>query len=278
VARQIAGLLMNITSLLLTDAWIAPALIGIFLLPILRMKRLLILLLLLPFVTLGRTVALSGISYYYITPLLPYAALGMAALLRYGTPHFVRTIQEGLNALTHRFDPFGRRRWLRARLTAVGTMGAVTLLIIAPFLMQIVLTFGDLYNGFHTPVDSLLLEPDAARAVAVYVNENIRTGETIIVSPTVGWMFHANTADFQMMVADAGVETLHLPGDIPQERFAFSPRYTDARFVVIDNLWKNWAVFNIPPLLAEIVSQIETGWGLVFEAGEIRVYENPELR
>jgi hypothetical protein len=71
---------------------------------------------------------------------------------------------------------------------------------------------------------------------------------------------------------------LHLPANIPQERFAFSARYTAARFVVIDNLWKNWAVFNIPPLLGEMVAAVESQWRLVFEAEEIRVYENPEPR
>jgi hypothetical protein len=236
------------------------------------------LLLMLPLVTLGRTVALSGVSYYYITPLLPFVALGMAGLIRYGAPHVTKTVQDGFVSLAQRFDiVFRRQRWLRARLIAFGTMSVIFLLIVTPFLMQIIFEINDLNHSFTTPVDALLIEPDAARAAAVYVNENIREGESVIASPPVGWLFHANVADFQMMLAYDGTTTVHLPGDLPHDRYAFSPRYADARFVVMDNIWTEWAVLNLPPALGEMVDDVESQWTLVFEAGKIRVYENPEV-
>ncbi len=53
-------------------------------------------------------------------------------------------------------------------------------------------------------------------------------------------------------------------------------RSTRARaFVIVDNLWHNWAALNIPPLLP-MLDDIETHWTLVFESGQIRVYENPK--
>jgi hypothetical protein len=277
IIEQVGGLLVNITRLLISDAWVAPAIVGVFLLQPLRLRRLVILLLLLPLVTLGRTVALSGVSYYYITPLLPLVALGVAGLIRYGTPHVTKTIQEGFVSLVQRFDVvFRRQRWLRARLIAFGTMGVIFLLIVTPFLMQTIFAINDLSHSFTTPVDNLLIDPDAARAAAVYVNENIRDGESVIASPAVGWLLHTNVADFQMMLAYDGTSTVHLPADLPRDRYAFSPRYADARFVVMDNIWTEWAILNLPPALGEMVDDVEAHWTLVFEAGKIRVYENPE--
>jgi 4-amino-4-deoxy-L-arabinose transferase-like glycosyltransferase len=275
--EQVGGLLVNITRLLISDAWVAPSIIGIFMLQPVRLRRLVILLLLLPLVTLGRTVGLSGVSYYYITPLLPLVALGGAALIRYGTPPLTKTIQEGFAALIQRFEVVLRRqRWLRARLIAFGTMGVIFLFIVTPFLMQTIFSINNLNHNFTTSVDNLLVDPDAARAAAVYINEHVRDGESVIASPAVGWLLDANVADFQMMLAYDGISTVHLPGDLPHDRYAFSPRYTDARFVVMDNIWTEWAILNLPPELGEMVDDVETHWTLVFEAGAIRIYENPE--
>ena len=76
-----------------------------------------------------------------------------------------------------------------------------------------------------------------------------------------------------MSVAATGRETVLLPGDIPGERFAFDPRYTEARFVVVDNLWRNWAVWDVAGV-PDMLRQVET-WPLVFKSGEIEVYANP---
>jgi hypothetical protein len=43
--------------------------------------------------------------------------------------------------------------------------------------------------------------------------------------------------------------------------------------VIVDNLWQNWAVWNVPGA-TDVLREVET-WPLAFEAGEIKVYENP---
>jgi muconolactone delta-isomerase len=43
--------------------------------------------------------------------------------------------------------------------------------------------------------------------------------------------------------------------------------------VVVDNLWRNWAVFTVPGV-DEMLEQVTT-WPLLFQAGEIEVYCNP---
>jgi hypothetical protein len=43
--------------------------------------------------------------------------------------------------------------------------------------------------------------------------------------------------------------------------------------VVVDNLWRNWAVVHMPAV-AEMVRAVEA-WPLGFKAGLLEVYANP---
>jgi hypothetical protein len=76
-----------------------------------------------------------------------------------------------------------------------------------------------------------------------------------------------------MSLAAAGQGTALLPADIPADRFAFDPRFTRARFVTVDNLWRNWGVWTIAGAGAAL-EEVEA-WPLLFQAGEIDVYCNP---
>jgi hypothetical protein len=68
---------------------------------------------------------------------------------------------------------------------------------------------------------------------------------------------------------------VHFPADVPADRFAFDPRYRSARFVVVDNLWRNWGAVHIPGVL-RMLREVET-WPLAFEAGAVQVYRNPAM-
>ena len=118
-----------------------------------------------------------------------------------------------------------------------------------------------------------IINPGDARRVAEFVNSQVVPSDVVIASPGVAWLFQAHTADFQMSVAANGQETPHLPANLPASRFVFNPDYKQAHFVVVDNLWRNWAVWNIvgvPDMLRQMQS-----WSLVFKSGEIEVYCNP---
>lgn len=58
-------------------------------------------------------------------------------------------------------------------------------------------------------------------------------------------------------------------------RYVFDPHYQNARFIIIDNLWRNWGIPNVPTLAA-ITQDIETNWALVYHSGAITVYANPK--
>ena len=84
----------------------------------------------------------------------------------------------------------------------------------------------------------------------------------------------ANVADYQMATILDGQGTVDLPPDIPLDRFAFDPNYRDAAFVIVDNLWRNWASFHMPPI-TRMLLDVEQNWPLVFQQGALQVYQNP---
>jgi len=274
LVKQFTSIARNYTILIAQDAWIAVAVVGLFLLRPLSLRRLSLLLFLLPIIILGGTVALYSLTFYYMIPLLPFVALGVAALVRYGVPHVGQAVRGALLALFERWEwRLDRSGGLQTGLLAAGAYLALMLIVVTPFLTSVALTVDRVHGNFGTAIDAFLIDPEAALRVAEFVNGHLRTGDVIITSPAVGWLIQANTADFQMAVAATGQATAHLPADIPADRFAFDPRYTQARFVVVDNLWRNWGAVHVPQVSA-LMRQVET-WPLVFRAGEIAVYGNP---
>jgi hypothetical protein len=274
--EQIATIALNFINLLQRDYWLGLALAGMFLLQPARLLRLTLLLFLTPFVTLSRTVALWDLSYYYMIPLFPFIALGVASLIHYGTPRAFKILQDASRDILQGMSwqpsqPFFR--WLRVRVTVWITVLMLFFLIALPLTMTVAGGIFDARRGYLTPINSLLLAPQDTQAAASFINENLRPNEVVVISPGIGWLVEGNAADFQMSIAYKGVDTQHLPGDIPQDRFSFNPDYEQAQFVVIDNLWRNWAVLNMPEV-AVMVEEVET-WPLEFEAGEIKIYRNP---
>jgi len=258
---QMQTLALNYATLVFQDAWIALAIVGLFLLRPARLRRLSLLTFLLPIVILGRTTALFSLGFYYVVPLLPFVGLGVAAVIRRGVPYASQTVRGALRPL------------LRGKCLTIGANLILLLIVAAPFATSLVLTVGQVRDGFRTEIDPFLLNPDHARQVAGFVNAHTTHDDVVIASPSLAWLLQANTADVQMSIAATGQGTPDMPADIPTDRFAFNPRYTQARFVVVDNLWRNWATWNVPGM-PEMLQQVET-WPMVFQAGEIEVYGNP---
>jgi hypothetical protein len=256
---QIRTLITNYSTLVFQDTWIALGLVGLFLLRPARLRRLSLLLFLLPILILGRTTALYSLGFYYMIPLLPFVGLGVAALLRYGTPYVWQSIHGAVAAISKN----------RACFTAL----LLLLIVVTPFATSLVLALEQVQTGFRTQIDPFLIDPDHARLAAEFVSRHTVPDDVVIASPTLSWLIEANVADVQMATAAAGYPSPDLPTDIPADRFVFDPHYERARFVVVDKLWHNWAVWSVPGA-PDVLSEVET-WSLVFEAGEIRVYENP---
>lgn len=265
LAEQISKLATNYTVLTTQDPWLALAIVGLFLLRPLRLQLLAFLLLGMPILLLGRREALYQLSFYYMVPLLPLICLGLAVLLRQGIPYAAHNLGRALAELF--------RSWLPDRLLLITAYLAVLSLATTPFLATTLKLIRQTHDGFTTAIDPFLIEPQFARYAARYINEQVVAGDVVIASPGIAWMLRANTADFQMALAFNGQATPHLPANIPPERFAFKPDYRQARFVVVDNLWHTWAVFNVGGV-AGMLETVER-WPVAFQSGNITVYCNP---
>ncbi len=256
------GVLVDNLRVLSTQVpWFAVGVVGLLALPS-RLRLVNLLLFALPFLLLGRVTALYSLSFYYLIPLLPFIPLGLAALVWQGS------------------------RWLVPRLARLGQRtqgfaGAIIILAAAGF---IALSFSQVYaqakSEFVTPVDEFLLNPVEVRAAAAYVNAHVRPADLVIASPGLAWLVcgrgatvSCHVADFQMAVAAAGQATPHMPANLPPDRWAFDPRFAQARFVVVDNLWRNWAAVHIPQVAALL--RADENWHVAFVSGDITVYYVP---
>ena len=69
-----------------------------------------------------------------------------------------------------------------------------------------------------------------------FINSHATDDSLVIASPTLVWLLQPNAVDPQLAIAATGQPTPGLPGDIPVDRFAFAPFYTQAQYIVDDNL------------------------------------------
>ncbi len=251
---QIQSLATNITVLLSQDGWIGLGFVGLLAMPRLNQRRFLLIFILLPLLILGRSTALHGLGFHYFIPFLPFIALGLAALLYRGLPILAKAIPIGQQA---------------------GNL-LIAILIISLPLVTTIWLLNDQVNGrYQTVIDPFLADAADAMAVAAFINQSLHENDLVIANATVSWMLKTNRADFQMSIASTGIATPHLPADLPPNRFAYNPDYHQAQMVVIDNWWYTWGEYNVSGL-SQMIDEVST-WPLIFTAGEIQVYQNPNL-
>jgi 4-amino-4-deoxy-L-arabinose transferase-like glycosyltransferase len=268
--------LMNYSYLINREPWFVLAIIGLFLLRPARLRYVVLVMYLLPLLAISRSVLLNWLSFYYISPLLPFVAFGLASLVYYGAPVVVHTLQRAVEDLLAQWGwkaDSALKRWGQARGRAiVGGLG-VFIFLGSPILLSTISLFGHVQSGYRTALDPLLVNPQSARAVAAFLNAHSSSDQVVIASPAVAWLLEARATDFQQALAADGQATIHFPIDIPENRFVFDPRYEQASFVAIDGLWRNWAGLQIPSV-ARMMAVVE-GWPMVFTSGDIIVYQNP---
>jgi hypothetical protein len=283
--EQVARLNINFGAWLLDDVWVLAALVGVLLPQPSRLPRLIGLLLFGMAAVWLRTIQLHGISAYYMIPLLSFVAVGVALLLRYGSAHVVAWLRVAISALGQHV-PRLPRGWThpRAPLVAVATMLLYFALVGAPLVSILVNHTQDLALGFVPDGANLYVNAADGQAALDYLNANATPQDLVIASPALAWGIRARTADYQIAAIYTGINSAHLPAALPRARYAYPAGYADARYVVLDNLWRNWAreIATVPTADAPNTNYtkaqmdiIETTWTLVFASGEIEIYENP---
>ena len=275
VTAQLKTLALNYSVLVSQGFWIPLAVIGFFLMPSSTLRNLGLLLFLLPIATIGRTEAIYSLSAYYLIPLLPLVAFGVAGMLRAAIPFMLRSSRSAAAGLLRGFRRSGTPRALRLSQVLDSVIAYVTLgtILVTPVAVSTIQLMTQVRDSFRTEVDLFLLDPHDARGAADFVNANTNLNDLVIGSPGLVWQLETNTADLQMPLAYQGVAGPHMPADIPQDRFAYEVDYEAARYVIVDNLWYSWGVHHVPGL-GQVLDDLES-WSLVYESGEVRVYCDP---
>lgn len=245
LADQMTTLATNGRVLLAQAWWLVLGVIGWGLVRPWRLQLLGWLTFVLPLLLLGRSVALFSLSAYYLIPVLPLVAVGLAWLVETAV--------------------VGSPKWV-----GVGTavfLAAVVVLQTGGLMQQI-------DSGLPTEIDPFLLNAADAQVAIAAANAIVDEGDLVLGSPGLLWAVTGRVADFQMVAAAAGVATPHLPTDLPADRWRFVPSLAAARVVIVDNLWHNWALVHVPGVAA-MLDEV-AAWPIAAQSGQITVYVNPQ--
>jgi hypothetical protein len=276
ILAQYPVIVLNYASLIMRDYWWSLSVIGLFLLPKSYLRKLVLLTFFIPLIFLGRTAPLPGAGFYYLIPLFPILSIGVGSLIERGLP-LVKNVS--FNSLDSFFEKIGWRENLkkymkfRSFLLVIGTSLIIFLVVLSPF---VITTFLNFYNntGMQShKISPLLVNTQDAQNAIKYVNKNLNQDDLVIASPALAWAIESNAADFQQSLAFMGKKTKHFPADIPRSRFAFNASYLNAKFVILDPIWWNWAVPNMEEV--EKMTDLVTQWDLVYQSGDVAVYKNP---
>lgn len=274
---QYPTIVFNYAALLIKDYWWSLAVIGMFLQPNNKLRDLTLVSFFTPLILLARTTALPGLGLYYLSPLFPLISIGVASLIVVGIPHALTIIRDGVVKLINRFRNIEIIKNLDPLWNpSVILFSALILFIVvlSPFIITLFLDVNQVHTSIKSEIDPVLVNVHDAQKAILFVNSRVSTDDLVLASPALAWAIEAKTADFQMAVAYTGGETKHFPINIPSNRFIFNADFNQAAYVIIDPIWWNWAVPNMPEV--EDMVQVVTSWPKVYSAGQVVVYENPQ--
>ena len=243
------------------DYWIPLGLLGLFLLPATRAKTLTLAFFVLMLTTV---LIIRPVNPFFRTaiPVLPFVCLGLASTVDRGGGHVYEWAKDAVS---------GAFSQTVSRLAAIVI---VFLAIFAPLAAVAVLDVVEVQTSFRTGIDDFLVKaPDDALAASRVVNDLGSPRDVALVSPNSSWLYSMQTADLLQAVAAEGKGTAFYPDNMPDSRFAYSPRLGDARFVVLDRFSELWS--KEMPEEARIVRDVRANWQEVFRSGEYVVYQNP---
>ena len=266
--KQISLLANNLTILFWNDPFFLLGFFGLFRLRQTLFRRVTLLLMLFPLLSLGRTVPLYSLNTYYLIPLMPLLAIGVGQLAIEAGQWVVTGLFDAVRAGIHYFPMPRQGRWAIA--PAITTIGLI-LIFILPLWMTIRLTVQQVNGRYPTPIDPFLVDGIAAQQAAKYINQHRHPADVTLASPAVGWLIDGNVADFPMAVAAQGLKTPLLPAKMPASRFLFDPRLPNVQFAVVDSTWLNWGLVHVAGM-DSMLTEIQS-WRLVFNQNNIQIYQ-----
>ena len=255
--------------------WILPGIAGLFLIRPIRWRFSVLFFVFIPLLLLFRTVTLSDLAVNYLIPFWPFICIGLANFIFLATNYIIHTINELFLYFDERWKKRGR---LKNNVIKWGRPFAiiltVTYFIVIPQVVNLANLIYQVNTRFPQTFMGALVNSDDAKRVANIVNNKVSSDSLVIASPVLASLINCNVADFQTSLAYQGVETVHLPNNIPHNRYQYPSSFNDATYIIIDPIWTNWAIREMPEL-KNIYDKVRK-WPIEFQINEITVFRNPQ--
>jgi dolichyl-phosphate-mannose-protein mannosyltransferase len=277
---QLILLLLNYYRLLTLDPWVLLGVVGLFLVPARARGYVLGAAAVLGLVVLK--VRDLGASIHTAVPLLPILALGAGVALDAGLRRLYAWSLDWLRPLIPAFDRHlaPPHPLLRRQVAAL----LVFLVVVSPLGLAMAADAVGLGGTLTTRQDDILATPGDAQAAGRYVLAHAHSGDLVLASPTIAWMFDVpdgsggggdiQGADILQSIAQAGDQVAFYPAHLPADRWAYDVSPDRARYVVVDDLLRRLAEPGQAPALQPILARVER-WPVAFTAGQYTVYERP---
>lgn len=224
-----------------------------------------------------------GHGYFYLIPLFPWLAFGCGIVLELFVSKAFNFFVEMIKLLAERLNQYLKKIENRYFTLFSGFASAmmVTLIVFSPLIWisnidyQVFVVQSKSYQGAiqATHFNKGTSKAQDAEALLQFLNEHVNKDDVILASPHIAWGIHARSADFLQLLAYQGKSAFALP-PLERSRFAYDLSSEQVNYVVLDNLWRGWAVNLMPDLRATL--QEVRNWPQVYKAGEFVVYANPE--
>ncbi len=272
---QFFNLMSNYTIWFDWTPWVVIGIAGLFLI---KPRRARLLALLMFFGILFNVMRMFpggfDLSYHRYLGVLPFVALGAAQFIACAYRLLVSQFADDWGALQF---PAWPHLALPTRVQRSVSGIVVFLVLLTPLIWT---TGWDYYltasteAPLPTALDPVLArKPSDAIAVTDFLNAQLRSADVVVSSPTIAWRIRGQVTDFQQALAYDGIMTDNYGPGLPHDRFFFDASFNHATFVVVDNVWRNWAVKVMPPL-SKYMAMVES-WPRVMHRGDFDVYRNP---
>jgi|GEM_PF-547298 len=202
-------------------------------------------------IVLRRKDTIIRFIHYPVIPILPFVALGIAALTLF----------------------------LLYRLKSLSPVALFLIPVVLGSYLSINQVRHGIWGRFPTPLEfGMTKNTQDNFAVGKFLKANTEPTDLVITTSVLWSLIDTRTANIPQSQAYEGKKVEFYMHPFPRERFLFPPALKNARFVVLDSftdLWKDKPADPIHGPLCEAVLKIEKNWEPVYTRGEYRVYQNP---
>ncbi len=257
------------------SVWVAWGFVGLFLIERRSVRYLTLLMFLAILFNVMRAFpGVGDLAFHRYLGILPFLALGAAQfLLRVISFLRAQTKAELVSASLPRWMLWAKTN-VSQSLLANAALAVLLMLPLFWLAMLDIYSVSAAVSPLQTRLDSVsVTNPSDAREITDWVNARTGAQDVVLASPTIAWLLNAKTADFQQALAYEGNATDNYGKGLPRARFLFDASFKNADYVILDRLWRGWALQRMPAL--ENFMRTVESWERVRTQGEFDVYQNP---